>query len=141
MSDEGTDRARTTPVIGPELKETLGRIAQRHRSVMDATLDLYQALENPEGAGPCMKCFFKILGKLPDTSSEAGVLKQTVERRVEIVASDVTDQVVRRFAIQLEAEDHDLESFCRRMMDHTAQALQDTTEPLVLTFRYRSDAA
>ncbi|MGF1449597.1 MAG: hypothetical protein ACFB20_09295 [Opitutales bacterium] len=121
------------------LKATLGTIARQHRATINDILDLYAALGQPDGAGPCMQCFFKILGKVPPASREIGALRQALEEHVEVIASDDENRVVRRFDVQI--EEPDLESFCRKMMTRSAESITHTRERLVLTFRYRRQPA
>ncbi len=121
------------------LKDTLGTIARQHRTTINDTLDMYAALASPDGAGPCMQCYFKILGKVPEASPELGRLREVLQERVEVVASDDENRVVRRFDVEI--EEPDLESFCRKMMTRSAESIKHTRERLVLTFRYRREPA
>ncbi|WP_221030727.1 hypothetical protein [Actomonas aquatica] len=122
-----------------EIDHLLIEIASPLAREADTILDLRAAASADPHPGRCVSCYFKLLAAAPaDLTPRFTPLRRWLEARIEITATDDQRQTLLE-VLPLQLDDADLESCCRRAMNHIFEdrAYPQSSE-IGLRFRFRS---
>lgn len=105
----------------------------------DQIIDIRETVRQKGNPGTCVRCYFTIYGKAAESAGDRLLpLRQWLERHIEVVARDDSDNELERLPVVLD-HDEDLQSYCERLMAEFRDNRVYAHRRIGLSFRFRED--
>jgi hypothetical protein len=119
------------------LEDVLISVAPHFFKQADALLDLRDYAIKRKHPGKCVDCYFQLHADAPSEQLQnLTPLREWLERNIEIVAADQTQNLLEKFPLKLDT--NDLETFCHKVVNflRTDRAFQ--TPMISLDFAFKA---
>jgi len=102
----------------------------------DEILDLKKAAEDRNNPGQCVRCYYKIMGTVPESKRTLiEQLRSWIESQLVVVVRDAGQQELERLPVEL--KEPSLESYCRRVMEEFYQDRAYESPRLEMRFEFQ----
>ncbi len=129
------------PLPPSDLEPVLRALANPLRAEADALLDLREGVTQPEAAGKCIACYFKLLAAAKRRPGAVNLepLRTWLDRYVRVQVRDARGAVLESLPVAWSAED--LEACCVEAMQEIRENRVYPQEVLELRFAFTPEQA
>lgn len=118
------------------IDSVLHPLASECSHAADEILDLKKAAEDRNNPGQCVRCYYKIMGTVPESQRTlVEQLRDWIESQLVVVVRDAWQQELERIPVDL--KENSLESYCHRVMEEFYQDRAYESPRLEMRFEFQ----